>query len=174
MSNYQFSDEELEQELGSWEITPLANGFAQSYKILYKTYRTTIAAKSFLIPNNETKEIRHFNLSIRVFKRNKKSEPWEEQIDENSNPFGFHRQLDIDAGSGKAVRELTNFLMAQYKLIGTKIETSKVVIEKPTDLDIQELISKMSFGQIENFSHGIKIQTLKEYSRFLNENLGQN
>ncbi|HMU04192.1 MAG TPA: hypothetical protein PJ990_11225, partial [Saprospiraceae bacterium] len=64
-----FTDEELDQELGSWEIQALSNGFGSSYKTLYKTANTTIAAKSFLIPNSETGEIHHFNISIRIFKR---------------------------------------------------------------------------------------------------------
>jgi len=174
MSAFKFTDEELEQELGSWQIKPLTDGFASSYKTLYKTSFTTIAAKAFLIPNKETGEIHHFDLSIRIFKRNRKSEPWEEQIDKSENPFGYHRQLDIKAGNGKTVRELTNFLLAQYELIGTKINSSKVVIDKPTDLDIQELISKMSLGQIEDFGQGIRIQTLKEYKQFLIDNLDKN
>lgn len=176
MSNeqFQFTDEELEQELGSWEIKPVANGFAQSYKTLYKTFRTTIAAKSFLIPNKDTGEIHHFNISIRVFKRNKKSDPWEEQIEKDQNPFGHHRQLDINAGNGKAVRELTNFLLAQHELVGTKIESNKVIIDKPNEFDIQEFINKMSFGQIEDFSQGIKIQSLKKYRDFLHRNLDKN
>jgi len=172
--NIKFTDEELEQELGSWKIEPLSDNFASSYKTIYKTNFTTIAAKAFLIPNKETGEIHHFDLSIRIFKRKRKSEPWEEDIEENENPFGHHRQLDIKAGNGKAVRELTNFLLAQYELIGTKINSSKVVIEKPTDLDIQELISKMSLGQIEDFGQGIRIQTLKEYKQFLTDNLDKN
>ncbi len=171
---YNFTDEELEKELGHWEITSLSKGFASSYKTLYKTNFTTIAAKAFLIPNQETGAIHHFNLSIRIFKRSKKSDPWEEQLTENENPFGTHRQIDIDAGSGKAVKELTEFLLAQYKLIGTKVDSSKVVIDKPTDLDIEDLLSKMNLGQIENFSHGIKIKTLKQYKQFLIDNLDKN
>lgn len=174
MNSFKFNDEELKQELGSWQIDPLSDGFASSYKTIYKTNFTTIAVKAFLIPNKETGEIHHFDLSIRVFKRRKKADPWEEQLDENENQFGFHRQIDINAGSGKAVRELTNFLLAQYELIGTKINSSKVVIDKPTDYDIQELISKMTLGQYENFGHGIRIQTLKEYQQFLVENLDKN
>lgn len=171
---FHFTDEELEQELGSWEIQPRANGFAKSYKTLYKTHWTTIAAKSFLIPNKETGKIHHFDISIRIFKRNKKSDPWEEQIETDENPYGYHRQLDIDAGGGKAVRELTNFLLAQYELIGSKIESNKVVIDKPTDIDVQEFIRKMSLGQIEDFSQGIKIKALKEYRDFLENNLDKN
>lgn len=171
---FQFTEEELEQELGSWEIKPVANGFAQSYKTLYKTYRTTIAAKSFLIPNKQTGEIHHFDISIRIFKRNKKTDPWEEQIETDQNPFGYHRQLDINAGNGKAVRKLTNFLLAQHELVGSKIESYKVVVDKPTDIDVQEFIKKMSFGQIEEFSQGIKIHTLKDYRDFLRDNLDKN
>ncbi len=174
MNSYKFTDKELQQELGSWQIDALSDGFASSYKTIYKTKFTTIAAKAFLIPNRETGEIHHFDLSIRIFKRKRTSDPWEEYIDENENPFGYHRQIDINAGSGKAVRELTNFLLAQYELIGTKINSSKVVIDKPTDVDIQELVSKMSLGQIENFGQGIRIQTLKEYKQFLIENLDKN
>jgi hypothetical protein len=56
-----FTDEDLEKELGSWEIQALSNGFGSSYKTLYKTANTTIAAKSFLIPNRETGEIHHLD-----------------------------------------------------------------------------------------------------------------
>jgi hypothetical protein len=171
---YTFTEEELELELGSWKIQSLSNGFAQSYKELYKTYRTTIAVKAFHIPNKTTGEIRHFDISLRVFKRNKKSESWQEQLEETNNPFGYRRQFDINVGGGKAVRELTNFLMAQYNFIGTKIESDKIIIEKPTDLDIEELVKKMSSGQIENFSQGIKLETLKNYKVFLENNLDKN
>lgn len=171
---YEFTDEELEQELGSWQITALANNFASSYKTLYKTNFTTIAAKSFLIPNRETGEIHHFNLSIRVFKRSRKSEPWIEQGKVSENSFGIHKQIDIHAGDGKAVKELTEFLLAQYELIGTVIDSNKVVIDKPTDYDIEELLNKMSLNQIEYFGQGIRIQALKEYKSFLENNLDQN
>lgn len=171
---YEFTDEELEQELGSWQIKSLANSFASSYKTLYKTNFTTIAAKSFLIPVKETGEIHHFNLSIRVFKRPRKSEPWIEQGKISQNDFGIHKQIDLHAGDGKAVKELTEFLLAQYELIGTKIESNKFVISQPTDYDIKELLKKMSIGQIENFGQGIRIQALKEYKTFLENNLGEN
>ncbi|MFZ1789194.1 MAG: Shedu anti-phage system protein SduA domain-containing protein [Saprospiraceae bacterium] len=169
-----FTEEELEIELGSWQITALANDFGSSYKTLYKTNFTTIAAKSFLIPEKETGEIHHFNLSIRVFKRGRKSEPWVEQGSLSENQFGQHKQIDIDAGDGKAVKELTDFLLAQYALIGTKIESNKVIIDEPTDYDIKELLKKMTLGQIENFGQGIRIQALKEYREFLIQNLSEN
>ncbi len=174
MDKYQFTDEELDQEIGSWDITPLKGGFAQSYKTIYKTPFTTIAAKAFHIPNKETGEIHHFDLSIRIFKRKKKADHWEEQLEESINPFGNHRQININSGAGKAVRELTNFLLAQYEHIGTKIESAKVVVDKPTDVDVSEFINKMDFSQIEQFSHGIRIQTLKEYKDFLINNLDKN
>ncbi|MBK9254613.1 MAG: DUF4263 domain-containing protein [Saprospiraceae bacterium] len=169
-----FTDEELEKELGSWEIQALSNGFGASYKTLYKTSNTTIAAKSFLIPNRETGEIHHFNLSIRVFKRRKKLDPWEEQTIISENISGIHKQIEIEAGSGKAVRELTNFLLAQYELLGTKILNNKVVIDKPTDVDIEELVKRMTFGQIETFGESIKLNTLREYKQFLSANLDKN
>lgn len=169
-----FTDEELEKELGSWEIKALSNGFGSSYKTLYKTANTTIAAKSFLIPNRETGEIHHFNLSIRVFKRRKKIDLWEEQTAISENLSGVHKQIEIKAGSGKAVRELTDFLLAQYELVGTKILNNKVVIDKPTDFDIEEMLKKMTFGQIETFGESIKLNTLKEYRHFLLANLDKN
>lgn len=170
----EFTDEELEQELGSWRVEPLNNGFAQSYKTLYKTYKTTVAVKSFLVPNKVTGEIRHFGVSLRVFKRRKKDEPWVEQLNESINPFGNRRELTIDAGNGKAVRELTNFLLAQYELVGTKVDSKKVIIDQPTDMDVEEFIDKLSFGQLENFGQGVKIQSLKAYKRFLEQNLDKN
>ena len=173
-NKYQFTDEELDRELSAWEITPLKDGFAQSYKTLFKTDFTTIAAKAFHIPNKATGEIHHFDLSIRVFKRKKKNDPWEEQLEESINPFGNHRQININSGSGRAVRELTNFLLAQYEHIGTKILSSKVVVEAPSDMDVSEFIDKMNSNQIEQFSQGVRVQTLKRYKEFLIENLDKN
>lgn len=173
-NKYQFTDEELERELDSWEITPLKGGFAQSYKTLYKTQFTTIAAKAFHIPNQTTGEIHHFDLSIRIFKRKKKADHWEELLEESINPFGNHRQININAGSGEAVKKLTEYLLAQYESIGIKIESPKVIVDKPTDVDISDLLNKMNFSQIEKFSQGVKIQTLKEYKEFLIRNLDKN
>ena len=173
-NKYQFSDEELDKELGSWTITSLRNNFAQSYKTLYKTPFTTIAAKAFHVPKQDSGEIHHFDLSIRVFKRKKKAETWAEVRGDSENSSGLHCQLDINAGSGKAVRELTNYIQAQYKLIGTKIESDKVVIDKPEDVNISELLNNMSIDQIENFGQSIRIQTLVEYKDFLTKNLDQN
>lgn len=172
--NLRFTDEELETELGTWEIKSHKNGFGSSYKILYKTYRTTVAAKAFHIPDQETGEIHHFDLSIRVFKRKKSSEPWEEQGDLSDEPIGQHRQLELTAGSGKAVRELTNFLLAQHKMIGSRIEKDRVIIDKPTNQDVVDLLNNMSIEQVENFSTGARINTLKAYKHFLEQNLDQN
>ena len=173
-NKYQFTDEELENELGSWTITSLSNNFAQSYKTLYKTPFTTIAAKSFHVPKHDSGEIHHFDLSIRIFKRRKKAETWAEVRGGSENSSGLHCQLDINAGSGKAVQELTNYILAQYKLIGTKIDSDKVVIEKPADIDVSELLKDMSIDQIEKFGHSIRIQTLVEYKDFLFNNLDKN
>ncbi len=173
-NEFLYNDQELETELREWEITPVSKGFASSYKTLYKTDFTTVAAKAFHIPNKETGEIHHFDLSLRVFKRRRKSDKWEEQIEESENEWGIHRQLDINAGSGKCVRELTDFLLAQYEQIGKIIDTTKVIVDKPEDVNIPELINNMNMIQKEEFGHGIKIQTLKEYHDFLVSNLDKN
>lgn len=172
--NLTFTDEELEKELGAWEIKSHKNGFASSYKILYRTYRTTVAAKAFHIPDQQTGEIHHFDLSIRVFKRKKSSDPWEEQGELNEDRIGQHRQIELTAGSGKAVRELTNFLLAQYELIGTKVENDRVIIDKPTNHDVMTMLQNMTIEQVENFSTGVKISTLKSYKTFLEDNLDKN
>lgn len=169
MSN--FSDEELENELSSWEINPSQNGFASSYKVLYKTNFTTIAAKAFHIPNKKTREIHHFDLSIRVFKRKKKINNWEEQINIKEAEFGNHLQLEIKDGDGKAVHELTQFLLAQYETIGQKIETQKVVLENNSNIDLTSLINSLSLCQIEELGTGVRIEVLKEYRDFLKQNL---
>ncbi|MDZ7693965.1 MAG: hypothetical protein U5K69_23080 [Balneolaceae bacterium] len=173
-SKYQFTDDELDQELGTWKIEPLSKGFAKSYKVLYKTYRTTIAAKAFFIPDQETQKLHHFDLSLRIFKRKRKNDPWVEQVNESQNEFGKHRRMDLTVGNGEAVKELTKFLNAQYEHLGKKIRTPKVVIDDPSDFDVEEFISNMSLTQIENFSNGVKIQTLKEYRDFLKNNLNKN
>src|SRR5690625_781632 len=98
INKYEFSDEELEQELNVWEIKAHKNGFASCYKKLYKTNYTTIAAKSFLIPNKETGEIRHFDLSLRIFKRRRKADPWVEKTEVKEHDHGVHRQIDINVG----------------------------------------------------------------------------
>jgi len=173
-SNFEFSEEELKQELGTWRIEPLSNGFAQAYKVIYKTYQTTIAAKAFFIPDQKTNKMHHFDLSLRIFKRRKKSDPWVEQIEEDKNEFGDHRRMDFNVGSGKAVKELTKFLNAQYEHIGEEIKTPKIVIDNPSDYDVEKFISEMSLSQIEDFSNGVRIQSLKEYRDFLKNNLDKN
>jgi|SRR5690606_10612398 len=166
-----FNDEELETELGSWEINPNQKGFASSYKIIYKTNFTTIAAKAFHIPNQKTGEIHHFDLSIRIFKRKKKINNWEEQITTNESEIGKHLQLEIKEGDGKAVYELTQFLLAQYETIGKIIQNQKVIIDNNKDIDLNSLINSLSVNQIEELGTGVRIEVLKEYRDFLKNNL---
>ncbi len=161
-------------ELGSWSITAHANSFASSYKTLYKTHFTTIAAKAFHIPNRVTGEIHHFDLSIRIFRRKKKANPWIEEKIDSDNSFGNHRQVDLHAGNGRAVRGLTEFLLAQYEMIGTRIESSKIVIDNPKDVDIEAMVQKMNSNQVESFGQHIRLQTLIEYKQFLEANLDKN
>jgi hypothetical protein len=173
--NFQFTNEELEQELNNWTIIPVNGGYATSYATLYKTDYTTVAAKAFHIPNHETGELHHFNISLRKFKRKKKSEVWEEVEPVNSeNLYGFHRRFDIDSGDGKAVIELGKFINAQIEFSGKKINTETVLIEKSDSLDVDQIIKGLNSGQKEELGIGVRVDLLKSYKKFLEENLDKN
>jgi|GEM_PF-3770835 len=174
INKYEFSDEELEQELNVWEIKAHKNGFASCYKKLYKTNYTTIAAKSFLIPNKETGEIRHFDLSLRIFKRRRKADPWVEKTEVKEHDHGVHRQIDINVGNGIAVKALHEFLSAQYEFIGQKIENDRIIIDQPSDQDIIQMLRKMSLDQFEKFGEGFRLNTIKGYRDFIKNNLDKN
>lgn len=166
-----YNEYELNQELKSWQINPNQNGFASSYKILYKTNFTTIAAKAFHIPNPKNGIIHHFDLSIRTFKRKKIKNNWEEKITTKENANGNHLQIEIKEGDGQAVKELTNFLLAQYEAIGQKIVSQKLVYDNSTNLNLNNLINSLTIKQIEELGSGFKIEILKEYKEFLISNL---
>ena len=169
-----YSDEELKQELDSWEIEKKSKGYGSSYKTLYKTDYTTIAAKAFHIPNKETGEIHHFDLSIRIFKRKRKIDNWVEKLEYSENDVGNHKQLDINSGSGQAVEALTRFLNAQFKQVGKSLEGDTIIVDKPENIDFAHLLKNMNTIQKEEFGQGIRIQTLKEYKEFLEKNLDKN
>lgn len=169
-----FTDEELSKELDSWEITKKSGGYGSSYKTLYKTDFTTIAAKAFHIPNRQTGEIHHFDLSIRIFKRKKKKDDWEEKLDYSDEEYGNHKQLDLNAGNGQAVEALTKFLNAQFKQVGKSLDGDAIIVDKPENVNFADLLKNMNTIQKEEFGQGIKIQTLKEYRNFLIKNLDKN
>jgi len=50
--------------------------------------------------------------------------------------------LKLDVGNGEAVKNLTEFLNAQFEAIGKKIEKKKIIIDNPEDIDIS-LIKKL-------------------------------
>lgn len=169
-----YSNQELKDELSTWSIASWTEGFGSSYKELYRTDYTTIAAKAFHIPNPDTEKIHHFDLSIRIFKRKKKSEKWIEQTSISENEWGFHQQLEIKDGKGIAVKALAEFLNAQFEQVGKPLKGDKLIIDKPANIDFDKLISNMNIQEKETFGHGIKIQTLKEYRDFLKANLDKN
>ncbi|GJQ61159.1 MAG: hypothetical protein SCALA702_02120 [Melioribacteraceae bacterium] len=172
MKNY--SDEELSRELNSWEIEKKSGGFGSSYKTLYRTDYTTIAAKAFHIPNQQTGEVHHFDLSIRIFQRKRKSDNWTEKFNHSENEYGTHKQLDIKSGNGKAVAELAKFLNAQFTQVGKTLEQDTFIVDKPENVNFSLLLKNMSTIQKEEFGQGIRIETLKEYKEFLERNLDKN
>ena len=70
------------------------------------------------------------------------------------------QSLKLDAGNGEAVKNLAEFLTAQFKAIGQKIEKKKVVIDN-LDPDI-ELLCLLSLLKV---SRLIKVYISKEYRK---------
>ena len=135
-------NKKLQEEIDAISIEAKSRGFGVSKKIVYKTDFTTIVVHAFHIPR-EDGTIHHFNLKINKYKRKRKNDPWEPVIDElEEHDHGIFQSLKLDAGNGEAVKNLTEFLNAQFEAIGKKIEKKKIIIDNPEDIDIS-LIKKL-------------------------------
>lgn len=170
-----YSDEELNDEIERFTIIePKSSGFASAYENLHDTYKQKIVAVAFHIPGKDGL-IHHFNLSIRIFKRNKKSEPWQEHIEQKFQQAGTYSIIELKVG--KAVENLTKFLNEQYEFIGKKIDTKKQIVEYQGDISIGDLLKKLKdldIKDIEEINRGVEIQHLKIYKDFLSKNLDKN
>lgn len=173
MENKNFSNEELKEELRNWTIYPMNNNYASSTEILYETYRTTIVAKAFHIPNPTTKEIHHFTISIRTFTRKTKKEKWVENIPaliENESRIDQVFKLD----NSDAILELTKFLNGQFEVIGKTISNKSVLIENPNNIDIPTLMAQMALPKKIELGTAIRLDILKSNLEFLKSNLDKN
>jgi len=170
-----YSDQELNDEIERFTIIePKAGGFASSHKILHDTYQQKIIAVAFHIPGKDGL-IYHFNLSIRIFKRKKKSEPWQEHVEQKIQEFGTYSTIELKVGN--AVENLTKFLNEQYEFIGKKIETKKQIVEYQSDISLSDVVKKLKdldIKDIEEINRGVEIKHLKKYKDFLSNNLDKN
>jgi len=170
-----YSDEELEQEIERFTtIEPRSNGFSTAYRYLHDTYRQKIIAVAFHIPGTDG-SIHHFNLTIRIFKRSKKKDPWEEYSDIKDQSYGTYSVMELKVGN--AVENLTKFLNEQFEFIGKKIETKSKVVNYQKDIDLSDVIQKLKSldtDEVEKLSRGVEISHLKKYRDFLNSNLDKN
>jgi len=73
---------------------------------------------------------------------------------------GDFQSLKIDAGNGEAVKKLTEFLNAQYKAIGQKIEKKKVIIDSPEDFDFS-FIKHLNQKKLKNIDSLVSVTRLE-------------
>lgn len=169
-------NQKLEEEIKAVSIEAKARGFASSDQIIYKTNFTTIVAYAFHIPNKDG-TLHHFDLKIKKYTRKKVSEPWKAIFDEMKNEIladFMTYSININLGNGQAVKNLTEFLNAQFQATGQKIEKIKIVIDSPEEIDVAELLGKISSGKAEEINFQTRLQTLRDYRNFLLENLDKN
>lgn len=169
-------DQQLNEELKAVSIRGRARGFAVSDGIIYKTKFTTIIAYAFHIPDQMGK-LHHFDLRLKKYTRKKVSEPWKAIFDEMKNDIMsdfLSYSIHLNLGNGLAVKNLTEFLNAQYEALGKKIDKVKAVIDNPEEVDINDLLGKISKGKADELNFQTRIQNLKDYRKFLIENLDKN
>lgn len=171
-----YTDQELDDEIERFTtIEPRAGGFASSKEYLHDTYQQKIIATAFHIPNSKDGTIHHFNLSIRIFKRRKKSEPWQEHFDQRVQQAGTYSIIDIKVGN--AVENLTKFLNEQFESIGKTINSKKQIIDYHKDISLSDVVKKLKdldINDIEQLNRGVEINHLKKYKQFLSNNLDKN
>jgi len=154
-------DKKLQEEIDSISIEAKSRSFGVSKKIIYKTNFITIVAHAFHIPR-EDGTIHHFNLKINKYKRKRKNDPWEPVIDElEEHDHGIFQSLKLDAGDGEAVKNLTEFLNAQFEAIGKKIEKKKIIIDNPEDIDIS-LIKKLDKKKLQSINSLVSVKVLED------------
>jgi|YNPMSStandDraft_2_1061718.scaffolds.fasta_scaffold29316_2 hypothetical protein len=154
-------NKKLQEEIEAISIEAKSRGFGVSKRIIYKTDFTTIVVHAFLIPR-EDGTIHHFDLKINKYKRKRKNDPWEPVIDElEEHDHGIFQSLKLDAGNGEAVKNLTEFLNAQFKTIGKKIEKKKIIIDNPEDIDIS-LIKKLDKKKLQSINSLVSVKALED------------
>jgi len=162
-------DKKLQEEIDAISIEAKSRGFGVSKKIFYRTDFTTIVAHAFHIPR-EDGTIHHFDLKINKYKRKRKSEPWEPVMDEiEEHDHGIFQSLKLDAGNGKAVKNLAEFLNSQFKAIGKKIKKRKIIIDNPEDIDIT-LIKKLDRKKLESINSLVSVKSLEDILKDWNSN----
>lgn len=163
-------DQKLNEEINAISIEAKSRGFGVSRQVIYKTDFTTIIAHAFHIPKKDG-AIHHFDLKINKYKRKKKSEPWELIVDDvEQDDQGDFQSLKIDAGNGEAVKKLTEFLNAQYKAIGQKIEKKKVIIDSPEDFDFS-FIRHLDPNKLKNIDSLVSTARLEDILKNWNNNI---
>lgn len=129
-------DQKLDEEIKAISIKARSKGFGVSQEVIYKTSFTTLIVHAFHVPKPDGK-IHHFDLKVNKYKRKRTTEPWVPVMDDlEQDENGDFQSMKIDCGNGSAVKKLTQFLEAQYTAIGQKIETTKLVIDNPQDIDL--------------------------------------
>ncbi len=154
-------DIKLQDEIDIISIEAKSKGFAVSKKVIYKTNYTTLVVHAFHIPKQDG-TIHHFDLKINKYKRKKITEHWSEVMDEVEEHFhGDFQSLKIDCGNGDAVKQLTEFLNAQYQAIGQKIEKKKVIIDNPEDIDLS-LIRQLGKEKLQDINSLVSVKGLED------------
>jgi len=154
-------DKKLQEKIDVISIEAKSRGFAVSSEIIYKTYFTTVVAHAFHIPKQDG-TIHHFDLTINKYKRKRKTDPWKPVVDEiEEHDHGDFQSLKIDCGNGKAVKNLAEFINAQFEAIGQKIEKKKVIIDNPEDIDIS-LIKKLDRKKLQEINSLVSLKSLDD------------
>lgn len=155
-------DQKLNEEISAISIEAKSRGFGVSRQIIYKTDFTTVIVHAFHIPKVDG-TIHHFDLKINKYKRKKKTNPWDLVMDDiEEHEYGDFQSLKIDCGkNGDAVKKLTEFLNAQYKAIGQKIETKKVIIDNPEEIDLS-FIKHLDPNKLKNINSLVSVSRLEK------------
>jgi hypothetical protein len=169
-------DKQLDDEIKSYVINKRRGGFGVSQTDIYSTGYSRIVAFALHIPNSQG-EIKKIALTIRKYARPNYSSQYELKDEYDSERGSKLNEFKIDLeskSSGDSVRNLAEFLNAQYKNIGIKLNDNKVVIDNPENIDIDGLIKSATINKKELISNKSKISLLREYKSFLVNSLVQN
>jgi hypothetical protein len=154
-------DTKLYEEIETISVEARSKGFGESRSIIYKTKFTFIIVFAFHIPRADG-TIHHFVLRINKYQRKKTTDPWLSVMDEVKQDETWDFQsLKIDSKDGEAVRKLTEFLNAQYKVIGQKINQNKVIIDNPDEIDLPAFINSLTPAKIKNIDSLVSVSRLK-------------
>lgn len=170
-------NQQLDDEIKSYVISKRQGGFGVSQADIYKTGYTRIVAFAFHIPDTSGK-VKKFSLTLRRYSRPNFSKPLslkEEYDSETGRLIDNKFKVDLESKkSGDAVKNLTEFLNAQFKNIGVTLNDNKVVIDNPVSVDIDKLIKNATLNKKETLSIKSKISLLNDYKVFLEDSLTQN